>query len=138
MTYVLTSRNDSYDVDYAVKGPDYIQGFKDGLKICEFTGVTDFNHYSFNSEFRLPGQEVNEMIEERDQLDRESDIALLDLSERVDQLEDLFERSLIDASSGKTLSTSRAYANQIKKGNISKETVPSNLVSEVEMFLRSL
>lgn len=128
---------DTTEVDYAVKGTDYIVGYKDGLEICRYDGIADFAQFRYDSEFRSPNEDVNEKIKESEDKLNLSDEAMIELFETVEKLSDRLDSALIEASFGDTSETSAAFARQIAKGAFDKRKVPTHLQKEVEMYLRS-
>lgn len=128
---------EEYILDYAIKGADSIVGYKDGKEICRFEGVTDFSHFQYDSQFRLPQESVNEMMEESDERSSFSEEAILDLQEAVDALNDRLDLALIDASFGELTPTVNAFARQIMKGAFSIQSVPDKYRKGVEIYLRA-
>lgn len=130
---------EKYDVDYAVRGKDYIEGYKNGVVICGFWGVENFEEFRYNAPYRLPKFDVNEMIDFSEERFGETDEALIYLSEGYEKLVDMLEKSLVEiALGGSTTQQSVAMAKQIKKGHLTLQDVPEKYVEEVSMYIRSL
>lgn len=52
---ILTYYDDSYAVDHAVKGEDFIHGYDaDGILIVAFEGVTDFSGFTYDGTYMEP------------------------------------------------------------------------------------
>lgn len=53
---ILTFNGESYTVDHAVKGADYIHGYdEDSVMIVSFEGVTDFSGFTYDGTYMEPG-----------------------------------------------------------------------------------
>ena len=57
----LTFHDESYTVDHATKGVDYIHGFdENGTLIVSFDGVTDFSCFTYDGDFMAPSDCLTE------------------------------------------------------------------------------
>ena len=57
----LIFNEESYTIDHAVKGTDYIHGYAaNGNLIVSFEGITDFSLFTFDGEYMIPEQCVSE------------------------------------------------------------------------------
>lgn len=53
---ILTYGGESYTVDHAVKGADFIHGYDaEGIMIVSFEGITDFSSFNYDGTYMEPG-----------------------------------------------------------------------------------
>lgn len=59
--YTLTYLDRSFDVDHAVKGPDYVHGYDaNGICVVSIDGVTSFDDIYFDGEYMDPAECASE------------------------------------------------------------------------------
>ncbi len=57
----LAYNGESYAVDHAVKGADYIHGYDaDGVLVVAFDGVTDFSYFTYSGTYMDPSECLTE------------------------------------------------------------------------------
>lgn len=57
----LTFNGESFTVDHAAKGADYIHGYDaNGVLVVSFDGVTDFSGFTYDGEYMNPGDCMGE------------------------------------------------------------------------------
>lgn len=57
----LTFNGESYSVDHAVKGPDYIHGYEaNGMLLVSFEGIKNFDKYSYTGAYMSPSDCLEE------------------------------------------------------------------------------
>lgn len=57
----LTFNGESFTVDHAVKGADYIHGYDaNGVLVVSFEGVVDFSRFTYTGTYMAPGECLTE------------------------------------------------------------------------------